>query len=73
MSVGDIVNVPGEMYGTVRFLGTVRGKQGTFVGVELSREFAARGKNDGDVEGYESQFVALPWTRALMARQDPLL
>lgn len=53
LSVGDAVNVPGEMYGTVRFIGNVRGKTGRFVGVELSREFAARGKNDGDVDGYE--------------------
>lgn len=49
--VGDIVNVPGDMFGTVKFIGTVKGKAGVFVGVELSREFAARGKNDGDVEG----------------------
>ena len=51
LCVGDVVNVPGDMHGTVKFIGTVRGKQGRFVGVELSREFAARGKNDGDVEG----------------------
>jgi hypothetical protein len=51
LSVGDLVNVPGDMYGTVRFVGSVRGKAGRFVGVELSREFAARGKNDGDVDG----------------------
>lgn len=51
LDVGDMVNVPGDMYGTVRFLGNVKGKAGTFVGVELSSEFAARGKNDGDVDG----------------------
>jgi len=51
LEVGDMVNVPGEMYGTVKFIGTVRGKNGRFVGVELGREFAARGKNDGDVDG----------------------
>jgi dynactin complex subunit len=45
------VNVPGDMYGTVKFIGSVRGKNGSFVGVELDREFAARGKNDGDVDG----------------------
>lgn len=44
--------MPGDMYGTVRFVGNVRGKAGRFVGVELDREFAARGKNDGDVDGY---------------------
>ena len=51
LDVGDSVNVPGEMYGTVRFIGSVKGKQGSFVGVELAQEFAARGKNNGDVEG----------------------
>lgn len=49
--VGDAVNVPGEMYGTVRFAGSVRGKQGHFIGVELDQKFASRGKNDGDVDG----------------------
>lgn len=53
LEVGDAVNVPGDMYGTVRFIGSVRGKAGRFVGVELDREFAAKGKNDGDVDGYE--------------------
>jgi dynactin complex subunit len=52
IDVGDTVDVPGGMHGTVKFVGTVRGKKGTFAGVELAREFASRGKNDGDVEGY---------------------
>lgn len=51
LEVGDTVSVPGDMYGTVKFVGTVRGKSGRFVGVELSHEFAVRGKNDGDVDG----------------------
>lgn len=51
LEVGDSVNVPGEMYGTVKFIGSVRGKSGRFVGVELDGAFAARGKNDGDVDG----------------------
>lgn len=51
LEVGDAVNVPGDMHGVVRFIGSVRGKTGRFVGVELDRTFAARGKNDGDVEG----------------------
>ena len=53
LEVGDPVNVPGDMYGVVKFIGNVRGKNGRFVGVELDREFAARGKNDGDVDGYD--------------------
>jgi hypothetical protein len=51
MEVGDLVDVPGNMHGTVRFVGTVHGKNGTFAGVELSEEFAPRGKNNGDVGG----------------------
>ncbi|CAD0113060.1 unnamed protein product [Aureobasidium uvarum] len=51
IALGDMVNVPGDMYGTVKFVGPVRGKQGKFIGVELASEFAARGKNDGDVDG----------------------
>jgi hypothetical protein len=52
LDVGDAVNVPGDMYGVVKFIGNVRGKNGTFVGVELDRDFAAKGKNSGDVDGY---------------------
>lgn len=50
--VGDAVDVPGGMSGTVRFVGTVQGKKGTFAGIELHQDFAARGKNNGDVDGY---------------------
>ncbi|PNS21973.1 Protein Daple [Sphaceloma murrayae] len=50
-AVGDVVNVPGEMFGTVKFIGSVKGKAGRFLGVELADDFAARGKNSGDVEG----------------------
>lgn len=52
LEVGDLVTVPGNMYGTVKFVGNIAGKAGIFVGVELDREFAARGKNDGDADGY---------------------
>ncbi|KAK4565249.1 hypothetical protein LTR86_003866 [Recurvomyces mirabilis] len=51
LEVGDVVSVPGDMSGLVRFVGTVRGKTGKFVGVELDEEFASRGKNNGDVDG----------------------
>ena len=51
LDVGDTVDVPGGMHGTVKFIGTVKGKKGTFAGVELSREFAQRGKNDGVADG----------------------
>lgn len=52
LALGDEVDVPGNMRGTVRFVGTVEGKKGTFAGVELHPDFAARGKNNGDVDGY---------------------
>lgn len=48
---GDVVDVPGGMFGTVRFVGSVQGKKGTFAGVELHPDFASRGKNSGDVDG----------------------
>lgn len=51
VTVGDAVEVPGGLHGTVRFVGSVQGKKGQFVGIELNREFAARGKNNGDVDG----------------------
>lgn len=51
LEVGEIVNVPGDMSGTVKFVGSVRGKNGVFVGVELDERYAARGKNSGDVDG----------------------
>ncbi|KAK4698176.1 hypothetical protein P7C71_g48, partial [Lecanoromycetidae sp. Uapishka_2] len=51
LGVGDVVDVPGGMHGTIKFIGEVKGKKGHFAGVELSKEFAARGKNDGDVDG----------------------
>ena len=49
--VGDIVEVPGGMHGTVKFVGQVNGKKGTFAGVQLAPEYAARGKNSGEVDG----------------------
>lgn len=52
IDVGDTVDVPGGMVGVVKFVGSIRGKQGVFAGVELSREYAARGKNNGAVDGY---------------------
>lgn len=60
LEVGDIVDVPGSMYGTVKFIGTVQGKKGTFAGVELSEEFAVRGKNSGDVDGVSYFNTSIP-------------
>ncbi|KAB2577848.1 Cadherin-related family member 5 [Lasiodiplodia theobromae] len=60
LAVGDEVDVPGGMYGVVKFVGGVSGKKGTFVGVELAREYAARGKNDGDVDGTHYFHTSVP-------------
>ena len=52
IGLGDLVDVPGGMHGVVKFVGSIHGKKGVFAGVDLSREYAARGKNDGTVDGY---------------------
>lgn len=51
LNIGDAVDVPGGLFGTVRFVGVVQGKKGVFAGVELHHDLAARGKNNGDVDG----------------------
>jgi hypothetical protein len=51
LDVGDAVDVPGGMHGVVKFVGSVAGKKGIFAGVELAKEYASKGKNDGDVDG----------------------
>jgi hypothetical protein len=53
--VGDTVDVHGGMQGVVRFVGPVQGKKGVFIGVELLADHAARGKNNGDVDGCVSK------------------
>ncbi|KAL1990245.1 hypothetical protein VTN49DRAFT_6084 [Thermomyces lanuginosus] len=58
--VGDQVNVPGGMYGVVRYLGPVEGKPGRFAGIELAPEHAARGKNNGDVDGRSYFTTTIP-------------
>ncbi|KXH67947.1 CAP-Gly domain-containing protein [Colletotrichum salicis] len=58
--LGDVVEVPGNMLGTVRFIGSVDGKKGTFAGVELHPEFSQRGKNSGEVEGVSYFTTTLP-------------
>lgn len=60
LSVGDRVEVPGNMMGMVRFIGSVQGKKGIFTGVELLPEFAARGKNNGDVDGFVAPTTPSP-------------
>ncbi|KAI1382232.1 hypothetical protein F4677DRAFT_440032 [Hypoxylon crocopeplum] len=58
--LGDNVEVPGNMTGTIRFVGSVAGRKGTFAGVELHPEYAARGKNNGDVDGVSYFTTSVP-------------
>ncbi|KAI9834774.1 MAG: hypothetical protein M1819_002860 [Sarea resinae] len=60
IELGDTVEVPGGMFGTVKFIGTVKGKKGVFAGVELNRDWAPRGKNDGDVDGIRYFSTSIP-------------
>lgn len=60
LDIGDVVDVPGGMHGIVKFIGEVKGKQGIFAGVELNKEWAARGKNNGDVEGVRYFTTSVP-------------
>lgn len=60
VQVGDVVNVPGGMHGTVKYLGAVAGKPGKFAGIELSSEHSARGKNSGDVDGRKYFTTSVP-------------
>ncbi|KAM7208044.1 Tip elongation protein 1 [Naviculisporaceae sp. PSN 640] len=78
LAIGDIVDVPGNMTGTVRFVGSVAGRKGTFAGVELHRDFAMRGKNSGDVDGVyyftttvPGAGIFLPLSKAIK-RESPL-
>ncbi|KAG9229673.1 hypothetical protein BJ875DRAFT_182736 [Amylocarpus encephaloides] len=78
LDVGDVVDVPGNMFGTVKFVGTVAGKKGLFAGVELSEDFASRGKNNGDVDGisyFQTQVpgagIFLPINRATRRGTPP--
>ncbi|KAK6510214.1 hypothetical protein TWF481_004930 [Arthrobotrys musiformis] len=60
LEIGDKVNVPGGMYGVVKFVGNVKGKPGVFVGVELEGPHAVNGKNDGTVEGTRYFTTSIP-------------
>ncbi|KAG9256959.1 uncharacterized protein F5Z01DRAFT_442518 [Emericellopsis atlantica] len=60
VDVGDAVDVPGNMQGIVRFVGPVQGKKGIFAGVELDAQYAARGKNNGDVDGISYFATSIP-------------
>lgn len=73
IDVGDTVDVPGGMVGVVKFVGSIRGKQGVFAGVELNREYAARGKNNGAVDGYADQTRTHVCAHPLMAMQHAVL
>lgn len=69
LAVGDTVEVPGNMLGMVRFVGTVQGKKGIFTGVELLPDYAARGKNNGDVDGFVAPSFLLAFNRPRTSSQ----
>lgn len=71
IKVGDVVNVPGDLYGTVRFVGAVAGKPGRFAGVELAPEYAGRGKNSGDVDGRSYFKTAQPGSGIFVPVTNP--
>jgi dynactin complex subunit len=51
--VGDSVRIESLGFeGTLRFLGPIEGKPGTWAGVELNPGFVGLGKNDGSANGY---------------------
>lgn len=56
------VLIPGSReYGTLRYVGPIEGKNGTFCGLELSGTVATiRGKNSGSVDGVQYFDVAVP-------------
>ncbi|KAJ2747815.1 hypothetical protein GGI20_000110 [Coemansia sp. BCRC 34301] len=57
---GDPVFIPSQgLRGTLRFLGPIDGKQGSWAGIELDE--VGKGKNDGSVAG-KSYFVCPPST-----------
>lgn len=50
VQVGDEVHAVG-FEGTLRYLGDVQFKEGSWGGIELSAAHAGKGKNDGSVQG----------------------
>lgn len=51
--VGDNVKIESlSLEGTLRYVGEIEGKNGLWAGVELSSQFAGRGKNNGSVNGW---------------------
>lgn len=50
-SMGDLVEVPGNLVGVVKYLGPVEGRQGNFLGVDLNHQDAAKGRNNGTHDG----------------------
>ncbi|KAK4673258.1 hypothetical protein QC763_110280 [Podospora pseudopauciseta] len=80
VQVGDVIDVPGNMTGTIRFIGPVTGRKGTFVGVELHPDFAGRGKNSGDVDSVfyfrtkdPNTGIFLPISKAVKREPPPIM
>ncbi|KAH3663568.1 hypothetical protein OGAPHI_004969 [Ogataea philodendri] len=79
IQVGSRVSIPGGGEAYVRFIGTVRNKNGTFAGVELVGESVNKGKNSGDVDGtfyFRTKVprtgLFLPYHKLVQANSSPL-
>lgn len=49
--IGDKVTLPEGQQGILKYIGTVKGKNGEFAGVELIGEHSALGRHNGEFEG----------------------
>lgn len=50
-AIGDLVEVPGGWHGTVMYVGSVSGRSGQFLGVDLIALDADKGRHDGTYNG----------------------
>ncbi|KAK9471933.1 uncharacterized protein V1510DRAFT_396044 [Dipodascopsis tothii] len=60
IQLNDTVGVPGGMFGEVKYIGGIQGKPGEYIGVDLSSDFAGKGKNSGAVEGVQYFTPSVP-------------
>lgn len=73
LELGDTVEVPGGNRGIVKYIGAVQGKNGVFAGVELNRDSAAFGKNNGEVEGCVHELGLLQKDNKLTGKEYSIL
>lgn len=51
LMTGDVVQLPGEASGLLKFIGPLQGREGVYAGVQMSSHFLHLGKNSGDYNG----------------------